>query len=523
MFEMLQKELGYLRIENENKKEKIRKLEKEIEKESLEETLKDDNKIHKEMMSLVVDSKNKTSKLVDEFKEDEQGCLEQTLNLIEESKNDLELNNYGKKILGYIYRNSKITGDSNLKTPSWFINENEIESNDENFNTHIGSGSYSYVVKGTYNGALVAKKVFDVKSEEYEKLLINNNNFYNKKEFIYMREIEIWNKIKPHPFILQFYGAYHYGKNPFIISEYCNNSTVKSYTSNDNITVNQKLQIMHDIAIGINYLHKSKIIHGDIKSSNVLISNDGTPKICDFGLSIYMSDNPKDKLISSCNITEAVRWKAPELFKNYNFFLNKWELNKYKNNNIIGKISTYSDIFSLGRLYYEIIAQNNPFYEILYNSEVEEKVLSNQYPCRVKAKNSKDEILCSDEMWDILIKTWNYDPYCRISLLSLASILNQLKPIEETNPINTQLNKTAYPTPPTSNNSSYNNNNSPQQQEEIYIADWDFEPKLPDELKVTAGDAIVIKEKFSDGWCTGYNKRTHQTGAVPLCYLNNIE
>eukprot|EP00833_Pecoramyces_ruminatium_P013356 jgi/Orpsp1_1/1187388/evm.model.d7180000057344.1 len=33
-------------------------------------------------------------------------------------------------------------------------------------------------------------------------------------------------------------------------------------------------------------------------------------------------------------------------------------------------------------------------------------------------------------MWDLLVKTWNYDPFLRISLLSLASILLQLKTLE---------------------------------------------------------------------------------------------
>lgn len=140
----------------------------------------------------------------------------------------------------------------------------------------------------------------------------------------------------------------------------------------------------------------------------------------------------EDKMISTCNITKAIRWKAPELLENYNISLINGDLNQYKNT-VIGKISTYSDIFSLGRLYYEIIAQDNPFYEVLHNSDVEFKIVSNQYPCRVEAKNSKDEILCSDKMWDILVKTWDYDPYHRISLLSLASILLQLKSLESNN------------------------------------------------------------------------------------------
>jgi len=59
----------------------------------------------------------------------------------------------------------------------------------------------------------------------------------------------------------------------------------------------------------------------------------------------------------------------------------------------------------------------------------------------------------------------------------------------------------------------------PQQQEELYIANWDYQPTLPDELALTAGDVIEIERKFDDGWCTGYNRRTNQSGIVPLCYL----
>eukprot|EP00833_Pecoramyces_ruminatium_P004752 jgi/Orpsp1_1/1178784/evm.model.c7180000066730.2 len=428
MFEKLLRELQYVRSENEKEKEKNRLLEQKLEEQSLNEILKDDFKIYKEMMAVVIDPKDKSIKHIDEFKEDELGCLEQTLYMINESKNDSEIK-YGQQILGYIYRYSNLARNTVSEKPSWFINDYDIESKDEDLNSHIGSGSFCYVIKGTYHGSIIAKKVFNINSDKYEEMFRNNITYFDKKESLYMREIEIWNKIKPHPFILHFYGAYHYGKNPFIISEYCNKGTVKRYTGNESVTVNQKLQIMHDIAIGIYHLHQCHIIHGDIKSSNVLISNDGTPKICDFGLSVYISNKSKDKLISACSITEATRWKAPELFKNYNIGLIHGELTKYQNT-VIGKISTYSDIFSLGRLYYEIIAQDNPFYEILYNSEVENRVVSNQYPQRVVASHSKDDILCSNEMWDVLVKTWDYDPYRRIPLLSLASILNQLKTLE---------------------------------------------------------------------------------------------
>ena len=63
----------------------------------------------------------------------------------------------------------------------------------------------------------------------------------------------------------------------------------------------------------------------------------------------------------------------------------------------------------------------------MHEKQIENKVVSNEFPSRVEAKNPKDEILCSDKMWDILLKTWDYDPILRIHLLSLSSIIIQLK------------------------------------------------------------------------------------------------
>jgi len=62
-----------------------------------------------------------------------------------------------------------------------------------------------------------------------------------------------------------------------------------------------------------------------------------------------------------------------------------------------------------------------------------------------------------------------------------------------------------------------------QESDDLYIANWDYAPTLSDELALVAGDVIEIKKKFDDGWSTGYNRRTKQTGIVPLCYLKEYE
>jgi len=58
--------------------------------------------------------------------------------MIKETKNDSELNEFASYILEYIQRKSKLTTNSNLRMPSWYIKEDDVESRDKNINSYIG-------------------------------------------------------------------------------------------------------------------------------------------------------------------------------------------------------------------------------------------------------------------------------------------------------------------------------------------------------------------------------------------------
>lgn len=69
---------------------------------------------------------------------------------------------------------------------------------------------------------------------------------------------------------------------------------------------------MHDIASGLEYLHKHKpsIIHRDCKSSNILITRAGRGKIADFGLA-RVKQSTRSMIRS---LVGTVNWQAPELW-----------------------------------------------------------------------------------------------------------------------------------------------------------------------------------------------------------------
>ncbi|KZV89779.1 kinase-like protein, partial [Exidia glandulosa HHB12029] len=59
-------------------------------------------------------------------------------------------------------------------------------------------------------------------------------------------------------------------------------------------------------------VHSNRVVHGDIKGGNVLVADDGTARVCDFGVSVMLEEHSTSTQQSS--IKGTCRWMAPELF-----------------------------------------------------------------------------------------------------------------------------------------------------------------------------------------------------------------
>jgi 5'-AMP-activated protein kinase catalytic alpha subunit len=105
------------------------------------------------------------------------------------------------------------------------------------------------------------------------------------------REIHIL-KLTRHTNIIQLYEIIETQKQLYLIMEYANGGELFDYiVNNAKINENEACHIFQQIISGIEHVHKLNIVHRDMKPENLLIDNQKTIKIVDFGLSNTFNDN----------------------------------------------------------------------------------------------------------------------------------------------------------------------------------------------------------------------------------------
>ncbi|KVI06669.1 hypothetical protein Ccrd_014979 [Cynara cardunculus var. scolymus] len=203
--------------------------------------------------------------------------------------NDGNLNGY-KKIQIEIGKAGGGSGDqlsiisvqpevSHLGWGHWYtLRELEIATNgfaDENV---IGEGGYGIV----YSGVLMDNTMVAVKN-------LLNNRGQAEKEF--KVEVEAIGRVR-HKNLVRLLGYCAEGAQRILVYEYVNNGNLEQWLHGDvgpisPLTWEIRMNIVLGTAKGLTYLHEGlepKVVHRDIKSSNILLDRQWLPKVSDFGL-----------------------------------------------------------------------------------------------------------------------------------------------------------------------------------------------------------------------------------------------
>lgn len=208
------------------------------------------------------------------------------------------------------------------------INPNQLDLNPAMNLPILGSGGFGIVYKTTFQHAIVAVK------------FIKNVDLDQKQTDELKKEIKIMRNA--HPNIVQMFGVVRYNDSLGIVMEFMAKGSLYSYIHSKQVILDipQKIQFSLDIAIGLNFLHSQKIIHRDIKSLNILLTEHMQAKIADFGMS-KIKNEESSKQTTTVGFKGTIAWMSPEA-------LNQ-EPQTYK-----------SDMYSYGVVVWEIFTQKFP-------------------------------------------------------------------------------------------------------------------------------------------------------------------
>lgn len=188
-------------------------------------------------------------------------------------------------------------------TPSW-ITKGEWKLGD-----NIGKGSFGEVYKAlNYKGKLIAVK----------KMSLSGNNEKSKNSIkLLCDEITLMRGLS-HPNIVEYLGVTFDSATMciYIFQEWVPGGSVSSILSSFGpLPINVIKNYTKQILSGLDYLHKNLIIHRDIKGGNLLVDDNGTVKLADFGASTQIEGN-----LNSTQDTETIKgtpyFMAPEVLKN---------------------------------------------------------------------------------------------------------------------------------------------------------------------------------------------------------------
>ncbi|ESK91868.1 TKL/TKL-ccinproteinkinase [Moniliophthora roreri MCA 2997] len=244
----------------------------------------------------------------------------------------------------------------------------------------VAGGGFGDIWKGSFGeaGQVVCLKVCKMYLMSDVKRLLKD----------YVREAIVWRQLK-HPNVLPCLGLYYLDDTQerlCLVSPWMENGNLMEFLRAHSENVD-RFQLMYDIASGLAYLHASKIVHGDLKGVNILMTPFHHACIADFGLS-RISDSQLLRVTSSVSrVQGTARWCAPEVLMG-------------------SESSAESDIYAYASTCYEIITGLQPFYELRNDAAVTLAIHQGKHP--TKPQHNVD-----DGVWLLMVNCWDNDPKSR--------------------------------------------------------------------------------------------------------------
>lgn len=149
-----------------------------------------------------------------------------------------------------------------------------------------------------------------------------------------------------HPNIARLYdGGIHEDGRPFFVMEYVEGEPIDAYCDRYQLSLKERLKLFKTVCKAVHFAHQNLVVHRDIKPANVLITENGTVKLVDFGIAKLLE--PGRMNLKSHHTQTGIKLMTPEFASP---------------EQIQGRpITTAVDVYALGVLLYLLLTGRRPF------------------------------------------------------------------------------------------------------------------------------------------------------------------
>lgn len=152
-----------------------------------------------------------------------------------------------------------------------------------------------------------------------------------------------------HPNIARFYDAgVDADEQPYIAMEYIDGVALKEYVAANALSVEEECRILIEVLAAVHFAHQRLVVHRDLKPSNIMVRTDGSISLLDFGIAKVLDESDgqgaESELTRDAGYALTPAYASPEQCAG-------------------SRVSTATDVFSCGAIFYELLAGYRPFQE----------------------------------------------------------------------------------------------------------------------------------------------------------------